>query len=1090
MDILSTKTRFEVEDEEAVRLVRPAPKLKPPRRDRRREHMQVDEDPDVQGDPDVAKDKDRSMNYKDIGGSLTQRVVRRVLADQERVPAKSKETGETVMVSPETLKEQPHKYEKIKKDEERGKEELSPAQLQKYGDQLRELTKGNAALKSKLQSMITPGQEMHGFAQQNPDFPISQVFKGVQFPEGLDTLGNLQKAFSTKPQKAKGKAKPKKEPKPKAPEKAPEEGEEAAQKPEGTEESEAPESAPAEEASEGPDYSKVQEWIASGQHKDPGFQRFLEAIPTSESENGQVMVLNSDTKKRVPFEELPPEKQTLLMESFEKEGEEKKKSEKGKRQREKLLKDGAEASRLLLDVKNGPAWTLLEQLRDPTSDASQKLTKLAEGHDLDFVRPEKVFPELKGALPEKLSGNLGALKKALDTKRSYDTLAEYEKAGIPEPKRPEPTESEQREVLADIVDTFPPDLAADIIAKNLHPQDARELVRSYVSAQRQKPKNIKDLVEKTKQFYSTDPANVKPPRIVTVGGKPRVFSSLPPNEQAEAMRRHQMQVVAASLAAKERLSYELSLPSVTNQPRVPPQLASNLADFMLRGGSEKEAKKQAEKTFEETLDSGEYTPIKEATAKKLLSQLDPGAQRIARGFLEANDYQEAREKFLSRTPFQSEESDSFSEMNDAQDIAKGMRKATEFFRKKANLYGTSRHPGAVAFKVRTLARLRALAPKKVPIVRKALDKLDADDYDRQMEAYNEWLKRKAKAEKVQKKWDKEYQTPGKKKPEPFSEPEPPKPEKPVRYDEVRGNKEETTDLFEDLANRSKVASVLERYQNSTYPSGIEMKHQRTAVYHGVDPEESRPTAYPPWSQAQQGRLGETDYNAILASAEEWLKTPVLSDNVKDVLRDTQLRAALDIAIHTSKYNRSVDPNTYNILLARLGGEPAPESGEAFGTLPGKVTPMKASRQVRKMASELAKEAPKAAFELMSLAVKLAAWEDKEAAKWIQKAIKDKGALHRHFGIPEDETIPTEKIKSELAKLKKKEDKSEADKKLQHELNMALTLRGPKVPPPHGKGKKEASDNKYAELRSLIIRTAAADAEAKRALLPILQTLKV
>jgi hypothetical protein len=75
---------------------------------------------------------------------------------------------------------------------------------------------------------------------------------------------------------------------------------------------------------------------------------------------------------------------------------------------------------------------------------------------------------------------------------------------------------------------------------------------------------------------------------------------------------------------------------------------------------------------------------------------------------------------------------------------------------------------------------------------------------------------------------------------------------------------------------------------------------------------------------------------------------------------------------------------------------------------------------------------------------------KESAKWIQKAIKDKGALHRHFGIPEDETIPTEKIKSELAKLKKKEDKSDADKKLQHQLNMALTLRGPKVPPPGGK----------------------------------------
>jgi hypothetical protein len=83
---------------------------------------------------------------------------------------------------------------------------------------------------------------------------------------------------------------------------------------------------------------------------------------------------------------------------------------------------------------------------------------------------------------------------------------------------------------------------------------------------------------------------------------------------------------------------------------------------------------------------------------------------------------------------------------------------------------------------------------------------------------------------------------------------------------------------------------------------------------------------------------------------------------------------------------------------------------------------------------------------------------KLAEKWIQRVVKDPGALHRHFGIPEGENIPTEKIKSELAKLKGKEDMSPAEKKLQHQLNLALTLRGPKVPPPKGKGKKEAGED--------------------------------
>lgn len=60
---VATKTPGEREDEEAERLVRPSPKLKPPRDDRKREKMQVESDPDLKG-----SDKDLSLNYKDVGG--------------------------------------------------------------------------------------------------------------------------------------------------------------------------------------------------------------------------------------------------------------------------------------------------------------------------------------------------------------------------------------------------------------------------------------------------------------------------------------------------------------------------------------------------------------------------------------------------------------------------------------------------------------------------------------------------------------------------------------------------------------------------------------------------------------------------------------------------------------------------------------------------------------------------------------------------------------------------------------------------------------------------------------------------------------
>lgn len=93
---------------------------------------------------------------------------------------------------------------------------------------------------------------------------------------------------------------------------------------------------------------------------------------------------------------------------------------------------------------------------------------------------------------------------------------------------------------------------------------------------------------------------------------------------------------------------------------------------------------------------------------------------------------------------------------------------------------------------------------------------------------------------------------------------------------------------------------------------------------------------------------------------------------------------------------------------------------------------------------------------------------RQSKKWIQKAIKEEGALRKHFGIPEGETIPTSKIDEELAKLKKK---SEGDKtlsdtelKLFKQLQMAKTLRSKEVPPP---GKKAADQH----LRNEVIKLA-------------------
>jgi hypothetical protein len=86
MDIIGTKDLHEREEEEAERLVRPLPKIKPPRRDRRREQVEAEHDPDLS-----KNDKDLSKNRREIGGSTGdfRRLVQLAIKAQETNPYSS-----------------------------------------------------------------------------------------------------------------------------------------------------------------------------------------------------------------------------------------------------------------------------------------------------------------------------------------------------------------------------------------------------------------------------------------------------------------------------------------------------------------------------------------------------------------------------------------------------------------------------------------------------------------------------------------------------------------------------------------------------------------------------------------------------------------------------------------------------------------------------------------------------------------------------------------------------------------------------------------------------------------------------------------
>ena len=59
---------------------------------------------------------------------------------------------------------------------------------------------------------------------------------------------------------------------------------------------------------------------------------------------------------------------------------------------------------------------------------------------------------------------------------------------------------------------------------------------------------------------------------------------------------------------------------------------------------------------------------------------------------------------------------------------------------------------------------------------------------------------------------------------------------------------------------------------------------------------------------------------------------------------------------------------------------------------------------------------------------------------MEDAVKRPGRLHKFFGIPEDETIPMSKIDGEIAKLKKKDDRTKDEESLLDALNLGKTFK--------------------------------------------------
>lgn len=619
--------------------------------------------------------------------------------------------------------------------------------------------------------------------------------------------------------------------------------------------------------------------------------------------------------------------------------------------------------------------------------------------------------------------------------------SETEKAGISEPKRRAVSDAERMETASLLLDTFPPEVAAEMVARNLHPDDANQLVDAYQTSKTfsLKGRGPSQFAEDASSFFELNPDKVKPPKTgKNALGETVAFDKLSPEEQAEAARQNQLRVVAMSLAAQDVLTRELSMPSFTGKARIPEELSRTLATFMLRDGGDKAGEKLSEKVFQSALETGAglvnddgsvQKPPSNDTVAELLSHLSPGAKKMAAGYLQAMDYHQAKSQFLGGG------ADGISEFSQPKDIFRGLQRAREFFGKRAKLYDEDSHRAQTTFQVRVLAKLRTLDPDNYKGVRQLIAVDQKETYDQAKakfdQAMKDWEKRKNAWEKKQDVY----------RGEPFSEERPEEPRKPPLYhlavepkqarrdakrmwdEEVSKAREAKTESEAEPKTKT-AARIVRRF---TYPGAQTMGpgSDKTGVYHGVDPVTEYPGAYPAWSQGHQRDFGPADSEAILGKARGWLKTPVLSENVEGIVRDQQFRAALDLAIRESPFDGQVNPTLYNEMLAKLAGLPKPGVGQtllatgdsSFGP-DKKGTPMKLSQELRTLAAKVASTNIVAATEMLAIAEKIEA------------------------STPAPE---------------------------------------PKV--------AAVVDTRFDKLKALVIRTAASDAEAKKVLLPVLQQIK-
>jgi hypothetical protein len=1143
MDRWATKDRYERETEESERLVRPAPKVKPPRHDRQRETMRPDQDPDIDADPDIARDKDLSLNYKNIGGSIVSRVVSRfyfghdpivlrvaarfvrtdiVRDDDEKasgsdeyVSVINKETGEPTHVKKETL----HgpggaKYEVVKDEEKKKEPESKPSITEETAAKVRELAEKHPQLKGMLNVLADPKHKEHTTLTALSALPLANVLKGVEFPEGIKTVGDLQAVAQAGAEEApKGKKKQKGKPSesPRAPpqEKKPEgpeaeepgsEPEKAWEAPEGPPAGALPPRRPKKPTDEdeydyeygGPsskDKAALKNWVAEKGHEQPEFKAWEKKQKTVSEKDGQALYPSKDGGK-VPFAELPTSAQAKIKARYEQDV----KSERNSKALKELASSDPATKKLLRDLAN------------PNSELRTRIENEAreERRDLDESDVGKTIAE---AAHLKLPDTISSAQDLIDA-------AEKGFAPPPEPERPKANRQESARAEAAIEETLPEDIAEQVSSMGLHPHDVSDLLSGYHAAMNvDLPEGgISEVADGLSKGggYHLDVENLEPPEEFYLDGEKVKFGDMSPEDQSEVFAKYKMHVLATSLAARQRVSDSLAEAGLPEGP------AKIISDAMLRSGGKDIDDGVLQEFFSKSLATAfAEQPMDPDEIKKVFETVgdSPMARKLVAAYVQASNYVDVRNKYLSDPETR------ITEHDDPAKIARKLEEASEYLKERSESIPEDARiiDPAMEFRNRVMDRMGYLAGDKVPFIREYLKDYEMKDFEankkqaeKRQKDFDELLDKEIRAIELEhgtrevetdldpkKKFDEELAGPRKPSAEKDKEEAiarlkrdkgispPTEPVQPPGYDlwknrkKVEESSKSALDFLRGLFKRNKETGAKQasltveqivalRYligrrsrSYSSYP-GIWTMGQlppgvHTAVYWGQAPyEQTAPYEQP--TQLHARDFGDQDFDAILKAAREWLKLPVLSREIKGLYPDTQLRAALDLAIRdhdNGKYSVGLYPTVYNELLAKLSGRPGPyelltgkpdavpgvkNAGKStYRATTERGLIMKASSQVRTFASRAAGATPdpELAFDLMAFADHLAAEE---------------------------------------AQSGQAQEQSPQQSQTEQQKQAAIRIAAQHV-------------NKFTAVRSLVIRQAAQNPQARELFLPILQALK-